>query len=46
VADLHPKKLIRKTLGNSIDGISSEINSGFSLDKTEKKKAQIDPDIL
>ena len=46
VADLHPKKLIRTPLGNSLDGISSEINSGFSLDKTEKKKAQIDPDIL
>ncbi|MEI6119585.1 MAG: sec-independent translocase [Actinomycetes bacterium] len=46
VTDLHPKKLIRKTIGNSLDEISTEINSGFSLEKSDKKKAQIDPDLL
>lgn len=45
VTDLHPKKLLRKTIGNSLDEISSDINSGFSLE-TNKKKAQIDPDLL
>ena len=46
VTDLHPKKLIRKTIGNSLDEISTEINSGFGLEKSDKKKAQIDPDLL
>ncbi len=43
VTDLHPKKLIKKTLGNSLDDITSELNTGLTLDK---KKAQIDPDLL
>ena len=43
VTDLHPKKLIKKTLGNTLDDITTELNSDLSLDK---KKAQIDPDLL
>ena len=43
VTDLHPKKLIQKTIGNSLDELNSEITSDFTL---EKKKAQIDPDLL
>ena len=43
VTDLHPKKLIKRTIG--LD------ESTFSLDKPEKqeepkRKAQIDPDLL
>jgi sec-independent protein translocase protein TatB len=43
VTDLHPKRLIKKTIGNSLDELTTEINSDLSL---EKKKAQIDPDLL
>jgi sec-independent protein translocase protein TatB len=43
VSDLHPKKLIKKTLGNSLDDVTSDITTGLTLDK---KKAQIDPDLL
>jgi len=43
VTDLHPKKLIKKTLGNSLDDLTTELNSDLTLDK---KKAQIDPDLL
>ena len=43
VTDLHPKKLIKETLGNTLDDITTELNSDLSLDK---KKAQIDPDLL
>jgi sec-independent protein translocase protein TatB len=43
VSDLHPKKLIQKTLGNSLDEVQEELGTGLTLDK---KKAQIDPDIL
>jgi sec-independent protein translocase protein TatB len=43
VSDLHPKKLIKKTLGTSFDDVTSELTTGLTLDK---KKAQIDPDLL
>ncbi len=43
VTDLHPKKFIKKTIGNSLEELSDEINTGLSLDK---KKAQLDPDLL
>lgn len=43
VTDLHPKKLIKKTIGNSLDDLTTELNSDLTLDK---KKAQIDPDLL
>ncbi len=43
VTDLHPKKFIKKTIGNSLEELSDEINAGLSLDK---KKAQLDPDLL
>lgn len=43
VTDLHPKKLIKKTIGNSLDDLTTELNSDLTL---EKKKAQIDPDLL
>jgi sec-independent protein translocase protein TatB len=43
VTDLHPKRLIKKTIGNSLDDLTTELNSDLTL---EKKKAQIDPDLL
>ncbi len=43
VTDLHPKKFIKKTIGNSLEELSDEINTGLSLDKN---KAQLDPDLL
>ena len=43
VTDLHPKKLIKKTIGNSLDELTTELNSDLTLDK---KRAQIDPDLL
>jgi sec-independent protein translocase protein TatB len=43
VTDLHPKRLIKKTIGNSLDELTTELNSDLTL---EKKKAQIDPDLL
>jgi sec-independent protein translocase protein TatB len=46
VTDLHPKRLLQKTLGSSLNGLdelSTDVNSVLSLDK---KKAQIDPDLL
>lgn len=43
VTDLHPKKLIKKTIGNSLDDLTTELTSDLTLDK---KKAQIDPDLL
>ena len=47
VTDLHPKKLIQKTLGNSLEELNSEITSELDAGLTlEKKKAQIDPDLL
>jgi sec-independent protein translocase protein TatB len=43
VSDLHPKKFIKKTIGNSLDELNSDISTDLTL---EKKKAQIDPDLL
>ena len=43
VTDLYPKRLIKKTIGNSLDDLTTELNSDLTL---EKKKAQIDPDLL
>ena len=46
VTDLHPKKLIKKTIGNSLEELNSEITSDLTLEKNDSKKAQIDPDLL